>query len=165
MWKPYMVRPGPKRKMNEKGSDGSSRADNWSYRLDFSMRVFFIFKHLFLCFNREQKKTLNKKQPNFFIFCLLTYRCSSNLRSYQLVVRVGVPEKDARQISRTSALLALQRPSCESACCLRRVRITTLSRCVHAATTLQTQMTVKTQIMLRWCMLYAAHVSSGPSYI
>ena len=46
MWGPQ-VRPGPKQKkqkMNKKVSDGSSRAEIWSFWRHFSRRVFFIFR-------------------------------------------------------------------------------------------------------------------------
>ena len=48
--------PGPKRKMHKKGSDRSSRAENWSHRRHFSMRVFFVFKKI-----KKYKKIFKKK--------------------------------------------------------------------------------------------------------
>ena len=39
--------------MNEKGSDRSSQAENWSYRPHFSMRV-FLFCRPIICFEKAQ---------------------------------------------------------------------------------------------------------------
>ena len=54
--------PGPKRKMHKKGSDRSSRAENWSHRRHFSMRVFFCFQKKTKKWKKSQKHIQNTSQ-------------------------------------------------------------------------------------------------------